>query len=466
MRTQIVPYLDSFDDELLLQSHLEGLVGTDSKAAKSFVRDFVRSRFPAPQLPTRSHDGTKFANDPTVEADRAGAGSVRRKGKKTLAERAGIGQTLPPRQVDQHIDQLSTQFGSLSSNHAPGTRDEEALYAGFGNSRKGKETNRSRNQSTDRGSAMSSPARPRSPAMPVHAAAASDTPSTSQQTTTQKPPPPPTVEMLAIDSVLEELTSTSSVSANGSQTMMQKKCFCQGRKHVLAPYAPLCYSCGMILCSAIVPSPLSPLSSCPSCAAAPLLSAPSRADLLSKLSDERQTLYEQQLAQIQALRELKKANKGLATSEDRQSGLFPVLGNQMALAPMGSVSHQQPAHVPVFGKHGALKKAQAIANDAQRTAKVLSLDPKTRKVTQARPKSRPAPSVKSDSPAPPVESKVPNDPYLGLDGTPLVRNKCDDGFAPEHHATRQKGSVVQAHDYGAFQTREWLLKGEKVLVQI
>lgn len=441
VKTQIIPFLDSFDDEPSLRSHLTGLVGTDTPLAKNFVRDFTRSRFPHAAAASGS-------TTPTTAAAPAASNAGKKRGKKTLAERAGIGQKLQPRRVEENEEEqmarLSEAFGGMGTVYRK-KQDEEEFFVGMG---KGKKPARQATRS-GHASGTSTPTEPPQPHHtepvethhfePVHA------PATTTEEAASKPSPPPTAEMLAIDAVVSELASTIPSSTSAPR----KLCFCQGRKHPLAPYSPLCYSCGLILCSSISPSPLSPLSSCPSCSSSPLLSAAARADLISKFTAEREILFEQQLLQIQLQREEKKLSKASAREE---VALFPQLGVSGSGGVTGGVMQG-----PVMGKHGALQKAKAIAGEAGRTAKVLSLDMKTHKVKSHTKVTRPkAPVLKAQGEEKgEEEEEVEQDPFVGLNGEQLVRNDADDGMRKEAGSRLGMGNGSKSKAARTIPQRSW-----------
>lgn len=460
VKTQILPFLDSFDDEASLRTHLQGLVGNDSALAKSFVRDFTQSRFPQ----QASASGSTTPTLPTATTSAGAAQAQKKRGKKSLAERAGIGQTLAPRKLqdaelndEEQMAKLSEAFGGMGTVYRK-KQGKDDFFSGTGKGKKGK-------QPGSKQAALSGSSTPlRQPedaedSVPVSdaARATSDEPSTfAASQAKSQPAPPPTAEMLAIDAVIEELTSRS--SSTSPTAINRKMCFCQGRRHALAPHAPLCYSCGLILCSAIQPSPLSPLSSCPSCGSSPLLGAAARSDLVAKLSAEREILLEQQLLQIQLQREQKKLNKASArNAREEEAALFPKLGMEGVSAPT-NVPHAGP----VVGKHGALQKARTIAGDAQRTAKVLSLDMKTHKVKTHTKVTRPK-AVVAKQEAAPTEAEVvkeeDSDPFVGADGSMLVRNEADDGLEGTRRAREKVKSPAGSK---AIPPRSWIFTGRQL----
>ncbi|KZT21133.1 hypothetical protein NEOLEDRAFT_1038013, partial [Neolentinus lepideus HHB14362 ss-1] len=86
-------------------------------------------------------------------------------------------------------------------------------------------------------------------------------------------------------------------------------CFCRARVHDLSSYAPICKSCGLVLCSVNLPH-----FACPHCTA-PLLSAPAREALILRLQD-----------QIGAARAREEADRLHAKEEARRAaGAFPPL---------------------------------------------------------------------------------------------------------------------------------------------
>ncbi|SOV08285.1 uncharacterized protein UDID_19668 [Ustilago sp. UG-2017a] len=476
IKAQILPFLDSFDDETLLRTHLQGLVGTDTALAKSFLRDFTRSRFPQ-QAGHASGSTTPTLSSAPISANPSGSGNnhssaQRKRAKKTLAERAGIGQTLAPRKLEHpgldeqdQMAKLQEVFGGMGTVYRK-KQDEEDFFAGT----KGKKGKRGGAKAEPSTGPRKSPQPEAAPIMDSHPAEASysaniDEPSSS--ISLYKPSPPPTAEMLAIDAVVEELTSTLPTSSStSSSTVNRKLCFCQGCRHPLAPYAPLCYSCGLILCSAIHPSPLSRLSSCPSCSASPLLSAAARSDLVAKLTAEREILYEQQLLQIQLQREQKKLNKSTTRSaREEEAALFPQLGAQpgsISAATTTAYGHTGP----VMGKHGALQKARAIAGGAQRTSKVLSLDMKTHKLKQHTKITRPKVTevAKADAEKGKVVEEVEQDPFVGLDGLELVRNDADDGLRATAAAGGGKAKAVTSGTK-TIPKRSWIFAGNELTLQ-
>ncbi|PWY97270.1 hypothetical protein BCV70DRAFT_202987 [Testicularia cyperi] len=474
INSQIIPFLSSFGDEVSLRSHLEGLVGTDTAASKAFVRDYVRSRFPQtfPEPPAASPSLSASASTFRPSSSSSASGNTKRKGKKTLTERAGIGQALPARKIESgggpdQMEQLSAAFGGMGTVYMKNRVEEEQFFAGTGKGRKAKHS-----APVSRADTPETPADPpsRSSLDKMEAATAATAESSAAKS---EPSPPPTAEMTAIDAVIQELTTaapaSTSTSSSSSSSVRRKMCFCQGRQHAPAPHAPLCFKCGLVVCSANQPSTLSPDSACPSCGTSPLLSPSARADLVSRLSAERQILFEQQLIQIQLQREQKRLNKSNARSErEQQEGIFPKLGDQPASAPAQS----KPQHVQTVGKHGALQKAKAIASDAQRTAKVLSLDMKTHKLTQARPKQTRKPHDTAATVAavqtPEPEKVVDSDPFVALDGSRLVKNEWDDAFADVvkptgSQTTHKKGKAAQT--VAPIVARDWILNGNRLLLK-
>jgi hypothetical protein len=164
---------------------------------------------------------------------------------------------------------------------------------------------------------------------------------------------------------------------------------------------------------------------------------------VSKLTAEREALLEQQLEQIRYQREQKKAR---GAGVHQAAAPFPELGGGGRARPVG-----RPAAPPV-GKHGALAKAKALAGDAQRTPKVLSLDMKTHKLTQTRTKRT------NTAPASHTSQREGDQqmahPFVRRDGQPLVRDAADDALAPRSDPTPPPPAQP------ALLPRRWCLAGQ------
>ncbi|EPQ32006.1 uncharacterized protein PFL1_00204 [Pseudozyma flocculosa PF-1] len=462
--SQVLPFLDSFDDRQALRSHLEGLLGTGDAKSKTFISSFTDSRFPAP-APSPTPAPKQAETRPPTSFPGKPAG----KGKKSLGARAGIGKPLPPRQIDNHdqrMEELSAAFGGMGTVYMKKREDDLDMlgYKGKGKGTGSKGASPARTPVSE-AQTPSKPATPEPPSLsssmrqavkeatapPKQSPSQSSTTGAQSQGSTLKPPKPieshpPTAEMLAIDAVIQELTSDDGVGSTSRDKIRHKRCFCQGREHSLAPNVPICYSCGLVICSALFPSPLSPLSGCPSCAASPLLSSSARGDLIAKLAAEREELVEQQRIHIEMMREQKKLNK---EKRKEEQSMFPQLGE-------ASLSAPSPSHIPAIGKHGGMARAKTLAQDAQRTAKVLSLNMKTHKLTVPKKPKVKAPKTEAagsgaaakvvEAPEE-AETETPEDIYTALDGSALVIDPDDDGFAMHFPMVKSVGATGTSNGF-------------------
>lgn len=226
---------------------------------------------------------------------------------------------------------------------------------------------------------------------------------------------PPTKEMLELDAAFAMLSmEPTSKEAAAHIPTSRRLCLCQGEKHALAPYAPLCVSCGLILCSALVPAPISPHSACPSCSASPILPSHTRTQLLSEMVDTRERLVEEQQS--------REAERRAEVARQRSAGVdsaFPTLGQAPAPAPAASASKR---------------------------SRVLHLDMKTHKVTVSRPKEKP--KVKQAA-APTSHSAELH--TTAEDGSGLVHDYEDDGFRTHYITAAPAPAVGPAHGWAAVQ---------------
>lgn len=233
----------------------------------------------------------------------------------------------------------------------------------------------------------------------------------------------PTAEMLAVDEVIGLLTqeegeasqedaqkSTVVIGVDGKRRRV-RPCFCHGeclasqpsarciyadalvklagRVHPPHAQVPQCTSCGLILCSSLLPSPLSRRSSCPSCAAAPLLSSAAHAALLSTLSDQRERLGDAQRQRAIRVREERRLAKLEQRNERTPVELFPELG--------AGAAGRGPRPVDI-----AMGRA-APAPEAMRKAKVLTLNMKTHKLVTPKPKAK-AKKAATSAPTAPAQA--------------------------------------------------------------
>ncbi|WFD01673.1 hypothetical protein MOBT1_000349 [Malassezia obtusa] len=203
---------------------------------------------------------------------------------------------------------------------------------------------------------------------------------------------PPTQEMLALDKAFSMLSvEPSSAEAAVYAPPTRRLCLCQGARHALAEYVPMCISCGLILCDALRPIPISPHSACPSCGASPIAPSHTRSQLLAQLVEKREQLEKEQ--------QEKEAERKAELARNRHADTpFPTLS--------GTNTHAPPA--------------------ASKRSRVLHLDMKTHKVTVSRTKEKAAKANKEKPEALPTpESSVQT---TAEDGSALVHDPQDDGF--------------------------------------
>lgn len=210
----------------------------------------------------------------------------------------------------------------------------------------------------------------------------------------------PTPEIKALDTAFSMLsTEPSSPVASAYAPKTRYMCLCQGRMHALAEWVPLCFACGLVLCSAIRPVPVSPYSACPSCQTSPIVPSKNRTRLLNDMVHLRDELSQEQ-AEQEAQRQAER--NAMRASGRTPEQAFPTL--------QGS-----PAPPPT-------------AQPKQRS-RTLHLDMKTHKVTVSKPKSRPT------APTKPKQDSDDGMPTLAEDGSLLVHDVDDDLFRSRMSST-------------------------------
>ncbi|KAH9847591.1 hypothetical protein C2E23DRAFT_871700 [Lenzites betulinus] len=157
--------------------------------------------------------------------------------------------------------------------------------------------------------------------------------------------PPKSKEVRRLEKLRDDLRK-----ASGHDKDPKGGCFCQARMHGLSSYTPICRACGLILCELNLPN-----YACPHCGDA--LLAPTARDSLVQTLEARidETLAKEEEERQRAIQQARNAE-----------GAFPTLSAAASRA----------------GTPGPSADAQA-AHPVNQTHKVLSLDPKTRKVKVA-----------------------------------------------------------------------------------
>ncbi|WFD29076.1 hypothetical protein MSPP1_000081 [Malassezia sp. CBS 17886] len=230
-----------------------------------------------------------------------------------------------------------------------------------------------------------SPAPPRRDARPIRVTPGNVTEALARASQGAPLALPPTAEMRHLDDVMAIL-GTEPASGPPSPAA-RRVCLCQA-------YAPLCMACGLVLCAALQPAPISPQSSCASCGASPILSPMARMRLLAELAEARDRLAHEQL------------------EEEEQRQQTTVYAQRHA--------HNSAAAFPVLGT--PVESAPQAANGPRN--RVLRLDMKTHKVTATRRKEKSAGASPRETP----------EVALADDGSSLVLDDADDGFRARTHA--------------------------------
>lgn len=212
----------------------------------------------------------------------------------------------------------------------------------------------------------------------------------------------PTADMKALDAAFAMLsTEPSSTAAASYKPVRRRLCLCQGQRHGVARWAPICVACGLILCAALRPVPVSPWSTCPSCQQSPIVPAQTRTQMLSDMVDLRERLEREQYEEA--------AQRHAEWMAQRASGQLP------------------PPSFPSLP--GAPAPVPASTTSQPSRARVLHLDMKTHKVTMARAKpSKAGQSTSSSAQAPSSAHGHSEWVTTAEDGSPLVHDWDDDLF--------------------------------------
>ncbi|PIL25399.1 hypothetical protein GSI_13289 [Ganoderma sinense ZZ0214-1] len=155
--------------------------------------------------------------------------------------------------------------------------------------------------------------------------------------------PPKSKDILRLEKLRDDLRK-----ATGTERDPKGGCFCQARMHPLSPYTPICRACGLVLCELNLPQ-----FACPHCGAARLVPA-ARTALVDALDTQiADTLAREDAERARAVQEARAAQ-----------GAFPTL-SASASAAASRASTPGPGPDP---------------HPANQTHKVLSLNPKTKRV--------------------------------------------------------------------------------------
>ncbi|KAM0786273.1 hypothetical protein ACM66B_001753 [Microbotryomycetes sp. NB124-2] len=236
-------------------------------------------------------------------------------------------------------------------------------------------------------------------------------------------------ELLEIDRTLRQFQRGSKAS--------KRSCFCQGRQHSLSPYVPICRSCGLVLCS--LNSPISPCASCRNPSLVASTSASTHVEALHAqrerviAREQRRVEAEHQQAQLEraAIRFPGLEDAGLVAQARTATGLAATRGyaDHAGGGSGGSlqarINKAYETGVSVNGRPFGLALNGRAGTSVQRSrddgAKVLRLDPKTKKVKIEQ---------KVVKPVRPANVRVDQDEDDDDDGLESWTDELDDAFAP------------------------------------
>ncbi|WFC99345.1 hypothetical protein MYAM1_002089 [Malassezia yamatoensis] len=211
---------------------------------------------------------------------------------------------------------------------------------------------------------------------------------------------PPTKEMKELDLAFSMLSvDPSSSDATVFAPSVSRVCLCQGSQHALAEYLRLCISCGLILCAALRPVPVSPYSQCPSCQASPIVSPQIKTQIIAQLVRQRE-----QLALGQQQREIERR---------------------------AELQNNRYAETPFPTLQGSTADVSTKSTE-KKPNRVLHLDMKTHKVTVTRAKNKSAPSASKINHISTHSDQTDGAITTAEDGTQLIHDDQDDGFRKHH----------------------------------
>lgn len=224
---------------------------------------------------------------------------------------------------------------------------------------------------------------------------------------------PPTSEMKALDRAFALLSTDSAAALPPAAPEVPRLCLCQGQQHELARWVQQCTACGLLLCAALRPAPVSPQAACPSCKRSPIVGPSQRAQVLGHMLSVRERLArEQQERAAQRQQEMAQAYMAGPAAP-----AFPTLHHDMT---------------------------PESKTPAARGHRVLRLDPKTHKVTipapkkaakQGGPQRADAPALRDHGKADTGAAQASKSAVLETraeDGSALVHDYDDDEFRAHH----------------------------------
>ncbi|KAE8247239.1 hypothetical protein A4X03_0g7100, partial [Tilletia caries] len=130
---------------------------------------------------------------------------------------------------------------------------------------------------------------------------------------------------------------------------------------------PLCPTCALPLCTSLLPSPLHPLSRCPSCARSPILppTSPLRTHLIASLQSQRLALEIEERQRIERVRRERRArDENWKERSAAAENAFPALdghsGSSGTSSPFMTSSHSHPP-TGTYGMAGYGPRSNAVA---------------------------------------------------------------------------------------------------------
>ncbi|KAE8213015.1 hypothetical protein CF327_g3408 [Tilletia walkeri] len=348
IQTQLIPFLSTFTTPDSLRVHLVDLLGS-SPPARTFISDYVIQRFPRSKPPPPPPPPPPSEPAQVIpQASGSGSGSSRQKTKLTAKQRLlqpakakrivketpealfGPVGTVYHKEANFVLDgyrgAASTSASASASASASGTTTPALVEHGT-MSRQGSASNKTAHEN-----------------QPAGTGTGADLPAPELETIA------PTPAMKDIDALLAELVVPEDDSTPSELVI----CFCQGRVHPLHPHQPLCPTCALPICTSLHPSPLHPLSRCPSCARSPILPphSPTRTTLISTLQSRRLVLELEERERIERVRRERRV---------RDDGIRERVNAFPALDGSSLPSSVVPQHMGTYGMAGYGPRSNAVA---------------------------------------------------------------------------------------------------------
>ncbi|CAD6959498.1 unnamed protein product [Tilletia controversa] len=345
VESQLLPFLSTFTSPASLRVHLVDLLGSSEQAA-SFISQYVAQRFPnAPR------------SQPQPSSSQPRQQQAKQHGKQKLTPKQRL---LQPATAKRVVKETPEAFGPIGTVYH---KDKDFVLDGY-----------------RRPAVISAPHGPASVPTPPPTSeneaastsyqqptliAAADQPPTADVAAPELETIAPTAAMRELDALLAELVVSE--DNQGSAPPELVLCFCQGRVHPLHPQQPLCPTCALPLCTSLLPSPLHPLSRCPSCARSPILppTSPLRTHLIASLQSQRLALEIEERQRIERVRRERRArDENWKERSAAAENAFPALdghsGSSGTSSPFMTSSHSHPP-TGTYGMAGYGPRSNAVA---------------------------------------------------------------------------------------------------------